>query len=121
MNHILQRAIEEARKSDHSTHRMGAVIFSKKSIISSARNYTCRSVKHLLPKYQRYKTSIHAEISAILKARRDVKGYSLLVVRINKKGKLLLAKPCEKCQDYMDFVGIKVVYYSTNDNKIERL
>ena len=121
MEHILKKAIQVAKYSDHPTHRMGAVVFNKKTIISYARNYSNRSVKHLLPKFQKWRTSIHAEIAAILKARRDIKGCSMLVVRLNKKGKLLLAKPCEKCQDYMDFVGIKAVYYSTNDNKIKRL
>lgn len=118
---ILKKAIQVAKQSDHPTHRMGAVVFNKKTIISSARNYSNRSVKHLLPKFQSWKTSIHAEIAAVLIARRDVRGCSMLVVRINKKGDLLLAKPCEKCQDYMDFVGIKTVYYSTQEGKIERM
>ena len=121
MHHILKKAIDVAKLSDHPTHKMGAVVFNKKTIISSARNYSNRSVKHLLPKFQRWRTSIHAEVASILKARRNVKGCSILVIRINKKGNLLLARPCERCLDYLDFVGIKSIYYSTNDNEIRRL
>lgn len=52
---------------------------------------------------------------AILKARRELKGSSILVVRINKNNKLRLAKPCIDCMKYIEYVGIRKVFYSLSE------
>ena len=117
---ILKHAIEEAKKSQHQ-HRVGAVIFSGKRILSVAHN-AVRSNK-IPNKWKNFYESAHAEAKAIinskLNSKRNLKGYSILVVRINKHGHLLNAKPCEFCQNFIDFVGLKV-YYSDN-NEIFKL
>ncbi|MCK9429360.1 MAG: deaminase [Candidatus Omnitrophica bacterium] len=115
MNSLLKQAIIEARRSTYKM-QVGCVIFDKNKIISRGHNTAQRSVKHLLKKYQRYPNSIHAEVAAILNAKRDIKGMSLLVVRINAKGQLVLSKPCPNCFSYITFVKIKKIYFSTNDS-----
>ena len=114
---FLDIAKEEAVKSNHY-HKIGAVIFKNKSIISTGYNYPRRSTKHLLPKFQKWQYSLHAEICAILKARCDLSDCSILVVRVNKKGKLMMAKPCKFCSEYIDYVGLENVYYSNKEGEI---
>jgi deoxycytidylate deaminase len=106
-NFLVTTAVEEAKKSEH-IFRMGAVVFNKKSIISRGHNYPNKSVKHLHPRYFRWPYSVHAEIDTIIKARTDVKGMSLLVIRINKVGNLLYSYPCKKCLTYILHCGIMV-------------
>ena len=116
---IINKAKTEAKKSTHR-FKVGAVIFNKKKIISSGHNFGRRSVRSLLPSFQKRKNSVHAEVDSIIKAKTDLKGMSMLVVRVNSTGNLALAKPCDHCMTYIKHVELKDVYYSTYD-KIERI
>ncbi len=111
---IIGRAVEAAHGSEYF-QKLGAVIFNKKTIISCGHNYKERSAKRLHRKYQNYDYSIHAEVDAILHAKRDLRGTSLLVVRVNNNGEFRLAKPCKYCMMYISHVGIKNIYYSISD------
>ena len=117
---IINKAKTEAKKSTHR-FKVGAVIFNKKRIISSGHNYARKSVRSLLPSFQKRKNSVHAEVDSIIKAKTDLKGMSMLVVRVNTSGNLGLAKPCDHCMTYIRHVELKDVYYSSTDNKIERI
>lgn len=118
---IIHKAILEAKKSTHR-FRIGAVIFNKKIIISTGHNYTSKSVKRLHPNFQSRKNSVHAEVDAIIKARTNLKGASILVVRLSaKENCLLLSKPCAHCMIYIEHVGIKNIYYSNSESSIERI
>ena len=110
---LIDAAIKIARNGDHK-QRVGCIIFDKKKILSSGHNQCQRSVKKLHPKFQRWKGSIHAEVDAIIHAKTDLKGTCLLVVRINKKEQLRFAKPCQHCMKYIQYVGIKKVFFSTS-------
>lgn len=111
-------AIEEAKKSEHK-HRIGAVIFKGKRIISSAHN-SVRSNK--IPyQFKGWLESLHAECHAIIKAKRDLKGYSIIVIRLNKKNEPIMSKPCNFCEDFINYVGIKEVFWSNNKGDIECL
>ena len=104
-------AVQEAKKSTYH-QKLGSVLFNKKQFISSSYNNPERAVKHHHPKFRKFYHSIHAEVGAILNARKDLKGASILVVRINRNNQFLLAKPCFHCQSYLEFVGIKNCFYS---------
>lgn len=41
---------------------------------------------------------------------------SIVNIRINRQGIILLSKPCENCQKILDAVGLKRVYWSINQN-----
>ena len=58
-----------------------------------------------------FKQYLHAEISAIIKAKQQV--HSLVVVRISKAGDFMLAKPCKVCYLAIQEAGINNVYYSS--------
>ena len=115
---ILKKAIEEANLSDYQ-HRVAAVIFKGKRVISVAHN----AVKsNQIPyKFKNFFESSHAEAEAILKARQNLKGYDILVVRINKMNELMMAKPCDFCEKFIDYVSLRNVFYSTNDGEIKKL
>lgn len=107
-------AIEEAKKSTYPQHRVGCIIFNKKQIISCGHNYGLKNRYNLHPRFQKYKGSIHAEVDAIMNAKKNIKGFDLLVVRINKKNEFRLSLPCTECQKYITHVGIRKVFYSIN-------
>lgn len=58
----------------------------------------------------------HAEVHALQKLwpseRRNTK---IISVRFNKAGKLAMAKPCPKCQEYLKAHGVKKVQYSDSN------
>lgn len=115
---LVALAVEEASKSNYK-QKVGCVIFNKKNIISTGHNYSQRSVKSLLKKYQPWEGSVHAEVCAVINAKTDVSRMSMIVVRINNQGQLRLANPCKHCRAYLKYVGIKKIYYSTNDETIK--
>lgn len=41
---------------------------------------------------------------------------SIVNIRINRQGIILLSKPCENCQKILDAVGLRKVYWSINKN-----
>jgi tRNA(Arg) A34 adenosine deaminase TadA len=114
----LNQAIEEALKSDYK-QQIAAVIFKGKRIIAVAHN-AVRSNK--IPyKFKNFLESSHAECQAIIKARRSLKGYDILVIRLNRQGDLMMAKPCEFCQEFIDYVGIRNTFFSINSGEIFKL
>ena len=116
----LNQVIKEANKSTNR-FKIGALIFNKKAVISTGHNYAKKSVKHLLPIFQKRKNAVHAEVDSIIKAKTDLKGMSMLVIRLNAYGGLALARPCNYCMTYIDHVGIKNIYYSNRNGDIERI
>lgn len=114
---LVLAAKQEAGKSLHR-HRIGAIIFDKNGVISTGYNQT-RSVKSFSKQFIRWPNSIHAEVDCILKAKRDLKGKSILILRLNKRGELRLAKPCQNCCMYLDHVGIDKILYSLSDGGIK--
>jgi deoxycytidylate deaminase len=116
---FLTRAIKEAEESTYTKHKVGAVIFKGKRIISVGRNWAHKWVSSVPAHFKKWPTSIHAEVDALIKAGPHSEGNSILVVRIGNSGNLLLAHPCVYCEAYMHHCGIRKVYYSTNEGTIE--
>ena len=118
---IIDKAVEQCLKSDHN-QKHGCVIFKGKRIYSVGYNVPNRSVKSMLSEYRRWDTSVHAEVSAILNAKRDIQGLDILVIRLNSKKQFMMSKPCIHCMAYLDYVGIRNIYYSVIEYPfIERL
>lgn len=42
--------------------------------------------------------------------------WSIVVLRINRPGKLMLSKPCDNCQKILDVLGFKNIYWSIDKN-----
>lgn len=101
---IVSICMKQAAKSKHR-HKHGAVIFKQGKVISRGHNET----KHGNSKFKGYWSgSLHAEISAIIKANTSLDGCSICVVRSN----LRTSFPCVSCMAALKKVGIKNLYYS---------
>jgi len=110
---IIETVVELANKSTYY-QKIGAVIFKRNTIISKGYNQVETVRKHLHPKFQQWPGSIHAEVDAIIKAKQNLKGCEILIIRVNNDNQFRLAKPCEYCQMYLEYVKIKKIYYSIN-------
>lgn len=117
---FISLAVCEAVKSIHR-HRIGAVIFHKKTVISKGYNKPFRFSSKLHPKYTHYPNSLHAEVAAILAARQDLRGLEILVIRLGRGGDLRLSLPCQHCMMYIQDTGIKRVYYSDKNGDIKEV
>lgn len=72
-----------------------------------------------ISKYQEF-PYYHAEshlISKLLDTYNSIcADWTLVVLRINRQGKILLSKPCNNCQKIIDAVGFKKIYWSIDKN-----
>jgi len=71
-----------------------------------------------LPKYKEF-PYYHSEsrlISQLLDRYNTIDpNWSVVVMRINRKGLILGSKPCENCNKLLNSVGLTDIYYSTDD------
>ena len=61
--------------------------------------------------------SIHAEVD-VMSSCKYVKGFDILVIRVNKNGDLKNSRPCNNCIDKMKTKGIRKIYWSTDEQTI---
>jgi|APGre2960657423_1045063.scaffolds.fasta_scaffold135940_1 deoxycytidylate deaminase len=95
-------------------HRHGAVVIHDGKVVAEGYNHESSGMKHQF--------SIHAEVDALSKVRKLSKAFlaecEMIVVRIGPqtfKNALKLSMPCTRCKNYIERLGIRKVYYSTND------
>ena len=117
---VMQECLNQCLQSTY-THKIGAVIFKSKRILSSGHNAIRTS--SIPDKYKQYKCSIHAEQAALLNLEwKRLKGMSILVLKVSAKlHKLGNAKPCLMCQRMLNHVGIKHIWYSNEKGEIVKL
>lgn len=107
----IDKAITIAKKSalnSNAKFRIGACLFSNNTYtFGFNRNFGVKNIGRQKP------FSIHAEEMSIIKANRidsfDFKNSTLVIVRINRKGKLMKIAPCSYCQGLIDKFEIKTV------------
>ena len=120
-----RRYVDLARRlaegSTYSLHRHGAVLVKGGSVLNWSANQN--KVQRWAQRFRAHgcgHATHHAELGAILGVARDkTRGSDIYVVRISKKGSLLLSKPCPMCEDVLRHVGVKRVFYSVDDQTIE--
>lgn len=61
---------------------------------------------------EHYKIYLHAEVHAITRCRDLKRAYKIRVFRFDKKGKPILAKPCEICNTAIKAAGITIVQHT---------
>jgi len=116
---IIKTAIKTALDSKHE-FTVGCVVYSGSTIIKTA----CNTSQYL--GYRKnlflYIPTRHAELNAIHGVEREVlKQASVLVVRVDRKGKLVSAQPCSACLKGLIKAQIRRVYYSNYQGEIVRL
>lgn len=126
INHYLNLARNACYYSDFMKARLGAVLIYKGKVMSVGWNSTKTSpLQRQLNRYRGYNINtstahdtLHAEVACLSKIRDldiDWNRASLFVCRIKKDGSRGLARPCKGCQALIKSMGIKNVYYSTEN------
>lgn len=115
-DNFLDLAVETA-KSSPSRRRIGAVLLKKSKVVATAVNLEKKS-HPLQAKFAKRvglceKIYLHAEVSALIKAREDAD--TIVVARVDKQGKLRNSKPCPICSFALEQAGITNIYYTTNE------
>ena len=113
LNEYIKIAADEAKKSPMS-QKHGCVVIHKNKVVATGYN------KQVEPFSL---TSIHAEVNALIKAKKilnrsELKQAKLMVVRIGTNSMdnpLKYSKPCKVCQNFIEKLGVQLVYYSTSD------
>lgn len=107
--------------SDFPRVHVGVVVIRKNTIISAGCN---KQKTHTIQKeYNRFRylnndtmDYVHAEIDALTKIRyMNLKGASIYIYRELHSGKTGIARPCNACMEFIRELGIKDVYYTTDD------
>ena len=127
INHYFNLARNACYYSDFMKARLGAVLIYKGKVMSVGWNSTKTSpLQKSLNKFRHYELdcgvahhTLHAEVSCLTKARDldiDWDRASLFICRIKKDGSRGLSRPCLGCQALIRSMGIKNIYYTTNEN-----
>lgn len=130
LNTMLRRQLEAAKAvamagpgvggRNHNRFKIGAVLFGSRGVVNAKHN--SYKTHPMLTKYTNF-PFLHAETACILGEGLDhCHGLDLIVVRLfNGSNSLALAKPCNVCQEVIKEAGLRNVYYSNNNGKIEKL
>lgn len=117
---IINKAIEEAKKSKYYPYKIGAVVFKNSSIISWGHNEIRSSRIH--PKHKIWENSLHAEQAALIGLDWEkLNNVSIFVCRLTRSNKFAMARPCDNCMSLLRHIGIKKVYYTVNNDYIEEV
>jgi tRNA(Arg) A34 adenosine deaminase TadA len=121
INRLFALARNIAYNSPYGKIRHGAVIIKGGSILNASfnkENYSSFGTRFRSP--HRGHATVHAELGCILGLTRDsTVGADVYVCRINRDGDYRNSKPCSMCHEALKHVGVKRVYYTTNNNTIE--
>lgn len=117
--HLLKRLVKKIQEK-HQHHveqyHLGAIILDRRgNILSTGFNSSQKThPKQLL--YNKYKNNariyLHAEIDALVKCK--AKPYVMIIARINRKGELRIAKPCDGCIEAIRHSDLKKIYFTNN-------
>ena len=88
----------------------GAVLVHKNTVIASG--FNSYKTHPIMAKYTHF-PHLHAEQKAIIRAGLDnCEGLDLYVVRVDRRKRFAMSKPCRVCKKLIDEVGIRNVYYT---------
>lgn len=74
---------------------------------------------HTHPRSKNVFKSRCAEFDTVISCTdQETRGASLLVVRINAVDQFLIAKPCAHCQELIEKLGIRHLYYTDSNGEI---
>ena len=110
-----------AQQSDETRTCHGAVLVKGGNIINAARNkWSYSSFGKRFRERDKGISTLHAELAAVLNLDRSItRGTDIYVVRVDKAGEFRMSKPCSMCETALKHVGIKRIYYTTDDGKLE--
>lgn len=111
VEYYIDLAIKTAEKSN-GYYKHGAVVVYRSKIMSTSPNVYFNNFQSR-PNTSHPCNSLHSEVGALLKLRRDqLKDCVVYVVRINNTGQVCNSKPCSHCMKTLSKYKIRTVYYS---------
>lgn len=122
------KAKEISKQSNFERFHLGCVAVYKGSCLATG--YNSLKTSPIQKRYNRFRgynvetafNSIHAEMMALAKIRYldiDFSKVMLYIYREHKDGSVAKAKPCEACRAAIKDMGIKTIYYTTEDGWCE--
>jgi tRNA(Arg) A34 adenosine deaminase TadA len=113
LSQLCRRACRVAQKSGMN-HRHGAVIVRNGEVVAEGFNYEAQDFSSGF--------SVHAEMDALAKVKHLGKAYlsqcDMVVVRIGPSTlshTTKMSMPCPTCRPMIEWMGIRKVYYTTNE------
>ena len=121
INRFFDLAKNIAYNSPYGKIRHGALLIKGGSILNASYNKdNYSSFGNRFRALHRGHATVHAELGVVLGMPRNVtSGSDVYVCRINREGDFRSSKPCAMCHEVLKHVGVKRVYYTTNDNTVE--
>lgn len=121
---FLNIAQELAKFSDVPRVNIGAVVVTRKTIISSGFNQMKshprqKELNKLRPVYKHDCSAVHAEMNALAKMRKVPSGAVLYISRHDRQGHDAICRPCPACMSVIKEKGIRTIVYNTNEGFIE--
>ncbi len=125
MNRFLEMAKQQAishEYDDSLDYRLAAIIVSGGRTMSVGYNKRCRNsfVRHYQKGIRDHCQATHAEMDAILRARKkvDLTGSKIYVARVGGHGgkEYAMGRPCDMCENVLYRYGIVKAFYSIDEN-----
>lgn len=125
---FFERARRMAKTSTYREHHIGAVLVYKGVVVGAASNsYKTNPIQKIYNRrYRNFNKSekpicdsVHAEVACILSVRQEIdwKKAKLYIYRLSpgKDSGHGMARPCDACMSFIKDVGIRRVFYTTDD------
>lgn len=124
---ILKRAVETAHalcpinwKNVNNSHI--AFLIKKNKIVKIGWNRKRTHPEISKHPYHDGYVGTHAELDVILKSGlEDLNDHSMIVLRVDRKGRLANSKPCPGCLSLLKSYNVEEVFYSDSEGNIEKL
>ena len=127
----IKKYLRSAKKvsllNDNKKTRVGCVVVYKNKIISVGHNYENKTnplqkknneLRGYNPNDSISRNTLHAEIDALLSIEQNIENYNkihLFIVRSKRDDSNGIARPCPACMCLIKKMGIKNIYYSTEN------
>lgn len=105
---LLRKAKEIAKESAGPDFFHSAIVHYKGKFLTGKCNLSYKTIPNGSGPY----SSAHAELRAIRSARaivnrKNLRGFSIFVMRTNRRGEIRLSKPCPNCMRQIKEAGLK--------------
>ena len=121
---IINRTIDIAKAlcPENTEHRCSHIAFLiKSSKIVHIGSNSCKShPKTLQYAYKNHQiVGLHAELAVCMKSgKENLKDYKMVVLRVDRNGKLNNSKPCCGCQSVIKQFNLGEVWYSNSEGQV---
>lgn len=113
----IARASALTAQSTHPDHRMACLVIGRKGVLTQGWNSFKSHPKVKAASGKEEKIFLHAEIHALVRGHRNVRGATAIVVRIRRNGAPGSSSPCQMCYLALLEAGIRDVVYMNREGQ----